>query len=231
MVNTSYSQVGKGTNEELALQHARNFYSESLSVQSGIYRGPEYTGYPYRIKEGHPFFISTELQKGEIRYDGMSFRDVPMWYDLAKNEVVVQYVDNFSKISLHKEKISDFTISGHHFINIQGDSAKSNLENGIYDQIYSGKSEILVRRSKSYLREIDSEGIWFTFSRENTAIFIRTGEIYKPVSNQKSLLKALGKYQKEILTHLRQSKINFRREREKAIILMAAYFDQLNSRI
>ena len=231
LVNTSYSQVGKGMNEEFAIQHARKIYIASLSEQAGIYNGPEYIGYPHRAQEGHPFFLSSDVQKGDIRYDGELYEAVPMWYDLARKEVVIQYADNFSKISLHKERVSDFSISGHHFINIQSDSVKSSLERGIYDQIYNGKSQVLVQRSKSFLKDTNTDGIRLNFSGEKTNIFIRSGEIYKSVSSQKSVLNALGKFEKEILAHLKQGKIKFRNEREKAIILIAAYYDQLNSRI
>lgn len=231
LVNTSYSQVGKGMNEELAIQHARKIYITSLSDQAGIYNGPEYIGYPHRAQEGHPFFLSSDVQKGDIRYDGELYEAVPMWYDLARKEVVIQYADNFSKISLHKERVSDFSISGHHFINIQSDSVKSSLERGIYDQIYNGKSQVLVQRSKSFLKDTNTDGIRLNFSGEKANIFIRSGEIYKSVSSQKSVLNALGKFEKEILAHLKQGKIKFRNEREKAIILIAAYYDQLNSRI
>ncbi len=228
---SSFSQVGGVKNEELAIQHARNIYMGSLAEQAGIYSGPEYIGYPHRAKEGHPFFLSSDVQKGDIRYDGVLYEAVSMWYDLARKEVVVRYSDDFSKISLHKERISDFSISGHHFINIQNDSEKSNLDNGIYDQIYNGKSQILVQRSKSFRKDTDSDGIWINFSAQKTNIFIRTGEIYKSVSSQKSVLNALRKFEKEILAYLKQSKIKFRKEREKAIIIMAAHYDELNSQI
>lgn len=231
LINTSYSQVGQGMNEELAIQHARKIYIASLSEQAGIYNGPEYIGYPHRAQEGHPFFLSSDVQKGDIRYDGELYEAVPMWYDLVRKEVVIQYADNFSKISLHKERLSDFSISGHHFINIQSDSGKSSLKSGIYDQIYNGKSQILVQRFKSFLKDTKTGGIWLNFSGEKTNIFIRSGEIYKSVSSQKSVLNALGKYEKEVLTYLKQSKISFRKEREKAIIVMAAYYDELNSRV
>lgn len=169
---------------------------------------------------------------GEIRYDGMLYKNIPMWYDLARNEVAVRYFDNISRISLHNEKVSDFSFAGHHFINIEGDTAsKYGLGNGFHDQIYKGKSEILVKRSKDFLISTDPDGVWISFSGGKNDVFLRTGEKYEPVSSQKSVLKALGKHEKEIQAHLKQNKIKFRKEREKAIIMMVAYYDQLNKQI
>ncbi len=232
LVSTGYCQPGTRSNEDLALQHAREIYITSLPEQAGIYSGPDYVGYPYPIKKGQPFFLSAELRMGEIRYDGVLYSNIPMWYDLAKNEVVVQYTDDFSRISLHNEKISDFSIANHQYIKIAGEvAARYHLDEGFYDQIYNDKSNILVKRSKSFLISTDTEGVWVSFSGEKSDIFVRTGDEYHSISSQKSLLSALGKYQKEILAHLKQNKINFRKEREKAITMMVAYYDQLNSKV
>jgi hypothetical protein len=232
LVNTGYCQSGKSSNEDSALQHAREVYSASLSEQAGIYHGYDYIGYPHPVKKGQPFFLSAELRKGEIRYDGMLYKDVPMWYDIAKNEVVVQHLDNYSRITLHNERISDFSIGDHQFIKIAGDTAgKYDIDEGFYDQIYKGRSEILVKRAKDFLISTDTEGVWISFSGEKSGIFLRTGDKYQSISSQKSVLSALGNHQKEILAHLKQNKVKFGREREKAIKMMVAYYDQLNSQI
>ncbi len=232
LTDTGYCQDGKGSNEELALKHVREIYSGSLSEQSGIYRGIDYIGYPYPIKKGEQFFLTGEERKGEIRYDGMLYKNIPMWYDIARNEVIVGYADNSSKISLHNEKISDFLIENHRFINIQGDTAiKYDLKEGFYDQIYKGKSEILVKRAKDFIKNTDTDGVWIAFSNEKKDIFLRTGEKYESVSTKKSVLKALGKYQKEIQAHLKKNKVKFGKQREQAIKLMVAYYDQLNNQI
>lgn len=231
LASKCYSQPVK-SNEDLALQSAREIYSASLSEQAGIYNGPDYIGYPHPVKEGQPFFLSPEVRYGEIRYDGILYRNIPMWYDIVKNEVVVQYADNYSRISLHNEKISDFSIADHHFIKIAGETAtKYGLDEGFYDQIYKGRSEVLVKRTKTFVISTNTEGVWVSFYNEKRDIFLRTGDEYQAVSSLKSVLEALGKYQKEILANLRQNKVRFRKEREKAIILMVAYYDQLNSQI
>lgn len=227
----SYCQSG-GANETSALQHARQLYVNSLSQQAGIYSGPDYLGYPHPVKDGHPFFLSAEPFKGEIYYDGIQYKDIPMWYDLAKNEVIIQRYDNFSRISLHPERIRDFSISGHHYIKIdEAASERTGLAKGFYDQLYHKKSEVLVRRSKDFLINTNIDGVWVSFSNEKNAVFIRTGTEYKQVSSQKSVLQALGKYQKEIQADLKQTKIRFNKEREKAITIMVAYYDELNNQL
>ncbi len=226
---SAYGQSGKGSNEELALNHARELYHSSLSEQSGIYSGPDYIGYPHATKDGHQFFFSTDAFKGDVYYDGIQYKNIPLWYDIARNEVVAQHFDGYSRISLHPEKVRDFSIFNHNFIKIdQKASAATGLSEGFYDQLYARESEILVRRSKDFVITTNLEGIWVSFSGEKTTIFLRTGSEYSTVSSQKSVLNALGKYEREVLAHLKQSGIKFRKEREKAITIMVAHFDELN---
>ncbi len=228
-INIAYCQLAKGSNEESAQAYARELYHKSLSQQAGIYSGPDYIGYPHPAKDGHQFFFSTESFKGDVYYDGIQYKNIPLWYDIVRNEVVAQHFDGFSQISLHEEKVRDFSIFNHHFINIDEKvSAETGLSEGFYDQLYAGESELLVRRSKDFVINTNLEGIWVSFSGEKTNIFLRTGTGYSTVSSQKSVLKALGKHEKEVLAHLKQSRIKFRKEREKAIIIMVAHFDGLN---
>ncbi len=231
-IEVAYCQPGKDNDEETALKYAREIYYKSLSQQAGIYSGPDYIGYPYPNKDGHQFFFSTEPSKGDVYYDGMQYKNIPMWYDIARNEVIAQHFDDYSRISLHYEKIRDFSIFNHHFVKIDAKtSAESGLAEGFYDQLYKGKSEVLVKRSKYFVVRPDLEGMSVSFSSEKSNIFLRTGTQYFAVSSQKSVLKILGKYQKEIQSHLKQTKIKFRKEREKAIIIMVAHYDELNNQI
>ncbi|MES3016518.1 MAG: hypothetical protein V4721_02015 [Bacteroidota bacterium] len=226
----AFCQSGKGSNEGPALEYARELYHKSLSDQAGIYSGPEYIGYPHPAKTGNQFFNSIDVSRGDIYYDGMQYKNVPLQYDLARNEVIVKHLDNFSQISLHNEKIRDFTVFDHHFIKMDEEaSAKSGLPKGFYDQLYSGKSEVLVRRTKEFIITTDQQGIWMSFFDENKNIYLRKGTEYTPVSSRKSVLKALGKNEKEIQAHLKQSGIKFKNAREKAIVAMVAYYDKLNN--
>jgi hypothetical protein len=231
-VEIAYCQLPAISNEAKALQYVTAIYSKSLSQQAGIYSGFDYIGYPYPVKKGHPFFLSVEPQRGDIYYDGMQYKDIPLWYDLVKKEVVTQHYDNFSRISLHPAKVRDFSISGHHFIHIdETEAIRQGLEKGFYDRIYSGSSTVLVRRAKDMLISTDLDGIWVNFSTEQTRIFLRTGTEYTPLGSQKSVIKALGRYGKEIQAHLKETRIRFKKEREKAIVAMVAYYDQLSTKL
>ena len=110
---------------QLTIKNTVSRYYKSLGEQSGIYHGPAYIGYPYQLSNGHQFFESPNLTQGTIFYNGMLYQDIPMWYDLVKDEVVVQNIDSLSMISLHNERIDYFSLLGHYFIKISQDSSSS----------------------------------------------------------------------------------------------------------
>ncbi len=214
--------------QQLTIKNTVSLYFKSLGEQSGIYRGPGYIGYPYAIINGHQFFESPNFAQGTIFYDGMLYQNIPMWYDLVKDQVVIQTLDSFSLISLHTERIDYFSLLGHYFIKISQDSSSS-LSTGFYDQIYKGKTEVLVRRFKGTLEDVSTEGIFTKILKQKNVIYLKKQGKYLSVLNSGSVLKALGNNQKEILNHLKKNAIKFKKDREKAIVMMVSYYDQLNN--
>jgi len=213
--------------EELIVRNAATVYFKSLDEQAGIYRGVEYTGYPFRVRSGHQYFESADISNGSVFYDGILYEGVPMRYDIVKNEVVVLYPDNVSGISLHNQKIKHFNIYNHHFIHIgKEDMISDAIPPGFYDRVYEGEIELLVSRSKGTLKEATSAGNFITVLKQKNIFFLRKQKNYFQVESIGSVLKVLGINQKEILDELKKNKIKFRKDPEKAIVHMLRFNDQ-----
>ena len=225
----SYCQeTAVSADEGKALKNARSVYERSLGEQSGIYRGPGYIGHPYPTTNGHPFFETPDQTIGTIYYDGMLYKDIPIWYDLVKDQVIVLHTDGLSKISLHNEKIDYFSLYNHLFIHIKKDTSNTfSLSAGFYDRVYQGKTEVLVKRSKGSLKDATTQGIFIKILKQKNDFYIKKGEKYYPVESAGSVLKALRSKQKEIQEFLKKSNIKFRKDPENTIIRMVRYYDQL----
>lgn len=228
-LNFSIAQMkNEISHEQLIVRNAASVYFQSLGEQSGIYRGTEYTGYPFRLKSGHQFFESADISIGSVFYDGILYENVPMRYDIIKDQVVVRYVDEFSGVSLHNEKIDYFRLHNHHFIHIrQDDLNTSTIPSGFYDRVYDGGIEVLVNRSKGTLKEVSVEGIFITVLKQKNNFFLKKGGVYYPVESSGSVLKVLGGKQKEIQEFLKKSNVKFRKNPEDAIVRMVKYHDLL----
>jgi hypothetical protein len=225
---TAFSQSNKSTSSlDPAIKHAMAVYYRSLVEQEHIYNGIEYVGYPHPLKGVTPFFESDKVTSGAIDYDGIFYKNVPMWYDIVKDQVVIRYADSVSRVALHNEKIAYFSIFNHLFINIRDTSKTSVIPSGFYDQVYAEETQVLVKRSKGFVQEI-TDGIFVRIFNRKNEYYLKKEGAYFPVSNLASALKALGSNQKELKAQFKASKIRFKKDAEKAIVSIATHYDQIN---
>jgi hypothetical protein len=224
----SYAQVkSDNSSEELTVRNAATGYFKSLGEQVGIYRGVEYTGFPYRLSNGHQYFETQTPVSGSVYYDGILYKDIPIWYDLVKNQVIVQFIDGFSKIKLHNELIDYFSIHDHQFLHLGRDKIdKISLSEGFYDLVYVGRTQVLVKRSKGTLKEV-SAGIAIKILKQKNEFYLMKEGVYIPLNKQSSVLNALGSKQKEIQDFLKKSNVKFRKDPENSIVRMVRYHDLL----
>src|SRR6185295_7926393 len=80
--------------------NAINAYYQNLGEESPLYNGSEYLEYAYTLQEGHPFFQLATFVNGNINLEGMIFHDVPMLYDIVKDQVIIQDFHRVYKINL-----------------------------------------------------------------------------------------------------------------------------------
>lgn len=209
--------------DELSI--VKSQYIKATANQSGLYRGSDYIGYPLRFKGGHQFFELAEPAYGTVFYDGMVYKDIRIWFDIMKDQVLVQHTDGISRIVLHQELIKEFSIFGHRFINIT--EPESSLQPGIYDLVYEGKTEVLVKRSKSSIKDVSLDGVFLKVLGQRNQFFIKADGKYYAVESLGAALKILGSMQREIQTHLKANKLKYGKEPEKTLVTAVSFFDNL----
>jgi len=202
-------------------------YYHALGDQSPLYNGSEYIEYASTLQEGHPFFESSFFAKGSIRFDGMEFQDVPMLYDIIKDQVIIQHFGKVYKINLPAEKIERFTLTGHNFIRIIQDSSHQ-LKTGFYDRLYNGKIMVLAKREK----KIREERANFQISNvvdQKSYYYIKKDGIYYSLKNMRSLLGILKSKKKEIQQYFNKNKVKYKNNPEQAMSIAAEYYDRLTN--
>jgi hypothetical protein len=197
-------------------------YYQALGEQSPLYNGSEYIEYPFTFEEGHPFFGSPTWVNGNINFDGLTFHEVPMAYDIIKDQVVIKDFRKAFNIVLPSNKIEQFTISGHTFIRLLHDSSNQ-IKTGFYDQLYNGKIGLFVKREKKiYEKYLDLHTNNVAYER-NT-YYIRKEGIYYIIKNKRTLLNVL-KNKKELQKYLRKNGLRFKNNTEKTMIMAVQYYD------
>jgi hypothetical protein len=207
-----------------AISHHKQSLAENLRLYNGIAYNIVYPG-----AKGFPYFNSERMQKGDVFYDGALYTDVPLFYDLVRDELITESYDHLYNIQLLSDKIRYFTIAGHQFIYLLNDSAHGTLmTSGFYDLLYSNRSMVLVRREKK-LQEIAKGEVIDAKFTSYTLYFIRVNDSYHKIGNNAGLLAAFADKKNMVRTYLRKNNLNFKKDPENTMMKAVAYYDQLNN--
>ncbi|MFT3947516.1 MAG: hypothetical protein QM763_11160 [Agriterribacter sp.] len=215
----------------LVAQQQKNtiqLYYNSLDIQSGLYNGSEYLVYVQLLKDGHPYLDTATLTDGAVFYDGMLYKNVPMLYDIVKDELVVQHYNKVFHIQLIQSKVDEFNILGRLFLHLGKDSTKQgNVKNGFYEVLYDGQIKLYAKRIKTiqeFIPDMQVERRVFS----NNRYFIYKDSIFHEVYNQSSVIKVLKDKKFDYKQALRKQHIKFRRQRETAMKLMLHQYENAN---
>ncbi|WP_374950749.1 hypothetical protein [Mucilaginibacter sp.] len=204
-------------------------YLTAIGDQSRLYNGPEYNFYDAVIKGNAYFGDVNNFTPGAVEYDGFPYKNVPMLYDINKDLVAILLPNKSAKISLLSERVQSFDWLGHHFVYINTDTLKNDkgVTAGFYDQLYQGKTSILVKRSKSIQNASNSTGSIETYFNATKNIYVKKSGNYTSVSSEGDLLSVFKDKKKELKQYIGTNQIKFKDDQEQAMMKVAAYYDQI----
>lgn len=209
-----------------------NFY-KAIGQESRLYNGHEYQPYDLRIKNNALFpYDAKTWATGEVDYDNVLYRGVPMMYDIYKDALVVELYNHFSMYTLLSERVHDFSFSGRHFIRINADEITNNkaeLTTGFYDQLYAGKLEVLAKRRKTIQNSSNAVAAPETFFSETNDYYLKKGNTYYKIGSKGSILKLLKDKKGDLQKYLRQNNISYIDNPEFAMVKIASYYDQITN--
>jgi hypothetical protein len=211
------------------LNNVISAYHHATKEQSHLYNGIEYVGYPFKLDKGHLFFKQKEMSNGTIKYDGVSYSNVPMVYDLHKGAVIVAYLYDNIRIQLIKEKVESFSLLGHTYKRIEKDSSQTYFPgNDYYDMLYEGDISVLAQRGKLVVESANTSGVE-RIIQDKISYYLLKDKIYQKFNGKKAFLNLLKDDKKRIKTYMREHKIKFRKDKEGSMVLIARFYDQLKS--
>lgn len=188
---------------------ATRTYASSLGTEAVLYDGAEYVDYTVPGTRGHQFWGGPEAQPGSVVYRGGRFAGLPMRYDLVRDQPVLLYPGQAVAIMLVPEKVESFTLSGHRFVRLVGDSLSAGaLPTGFYELLADGPVQLLARHSKRVFQAIISQALTLEY-RQTDALYVRTTTATAEVSGLKKLLALLPDHQAEVQRYARQQQLSF----------------------
>ncbi|MFA6276306.1 MAG: hypothetical protein WC622_06130 [Pedobacter sp.] len=215
----------KGSIENVAINKVETFFNTSIEAQSMLFNGPAYLSYGSSV-DGSAYFQDLDFSNGSVIYDGFRYNNVPLQYDLYLDKVVSVLYGKSRLFSLVSEKVSDFYINNHHFVYIGIAAAKTApIESGFFDLIYKGKLRILVKRVKKLQFTLNAETPYYF--KPKTTYYLERDDKYYEFDNESSFLSLFKERKNELKRHLAERKIKFKNDPERAMVIMATYFERL----
>ena len=221
--NAQAAPISPGIRQALALYDSATIESQNL------YNGKQYYVYDSREVE-HQFFLTEDWTMGSVFYDGQQFEQVPLLYDIVKDQLVARYRHGFGNVTLQNPKVRSFTMAGHDFVRVEADTGRvEGLRTGFYDQLYNGKTKVLARRRKERLTQLSETKMTIEFPVKDQLYIYKDGE-YQPVRSKRSVLVLLPEHKRFLRRELRKQNLSFSQNREESVVAMATRYDELNKR-
>lgn len=217
------------TNQTIGINNYTKFYFDEIKENSRLYNGSEYFEYNPAIK-GNAYYNDVNVWKtGTVCYNDIVYHNVPLMYDIFKDCLVSLYYNKFSKYNLVNEKLQYFDLADGHFVYLNVDSLTNpEIRNGIYNQFYKGKTEVLIQTSKTM--QIASNGnleSYFTQSKQK--FYLKNGTAYYNITGKSSVLKALNNKKQQVQSYIKNNDIKFNNNMQQALAKVAYYYDHLEN--
>ena len=164
-------------------------YDKKLAGSQQLYNGTEYKMHRSRNGE-HPFFLSDKYIVGTLNYDGVRYPSVPMYFDIAKGQLVTPYYYDGTWMVFINELISGFELQGHQFHYVR-DSIENLSTPGFFEVLYDGKLKLYLRHTKAFQEIIEGTEIHAAFRESQEYFLVRGGRAIRWSEGERipSLLK------------------------------------------
>lgn len=205
--------------------NASNMYlTDALATGSSLYNGIEHPGYLRSIK-GSAYLDSEEFSQGRVKFDGVWYT-IPMLYDLYAEKLVITHLSRNHRMSLINEKIEQFVIHGHRFINFRSTESQQFVPKGLCEVVYEGDSISLYAKKRRHLNERPTMyGLERDFTSFDQYYLFMDGS-YHLIKSKRDMFALMGSRRREVATELRKNKIKFKRDRERALITASKIYDE-----
>ncbi|RKD13311.1 hypothetical protein BCY91_10920 [Pelobium manganitolerans] len=217
--------------DSLFVAHATNYtvnnYLNQLKSEAPIYDGQKYLPDLRLDENGHTLFLSNQYTKGSVVYDGHLFNNVDMEYDLVHDQLVLLNYDRVSGIVLKQAHVDSFYLHGHSFVHIRpADIKAKEIRPGYFELLYNGKVDLLAKRIKTISETTTQYKVKRTVEQQDF-YYVHKDSSYIRIRNKKDLFSVFGDTHtsKESQQYLKSQHINFRKDKEKAMLALLKWHD------
>ncbi|WP_420582950.1 hypothetical protein [Reichenbachiella sp.] len=191
-----YSTVGLDLDGDMAAWYDAAIGPGKSPILEGTFYKLEYTAL-----DETPYFKGAHWAKGELQFNGQSYKGVSLLYNSFKDLLLIrnsalQY-SSIQSTLLNQQKVDGFTIHKRQFVHLK-DSLVPSYGDGFYEKFYEGDTiQFFIKRIKNeYVRsskvEFLDEDKYFLFDGHKYVKYAGKNSLYKTFPDLKSSLKSYG---------------------------------------
>ncbi len=154
LVSQSYGQNNKADKSTYY-----TWFDQFIGIENtGLYNGIQYVEKYASIRKQHQFFQSRDFVKGSITYNGQSYYNVSLKYNVYEDTVLIRLLDKFGGgiLQLNNEGVSNFVIDKHTFVNLYADK-KGLKEGGFYETLVENELFSFYKKNRKIKKELFKE--------------------------------------------------------------------------
>lgn len=210
------------TSAYAAANNLRQQYNQLLRNAWSLYNGPEYVDYVRSNTNGHRFFGTKDEQLATVTYAGTTYTEVPLRYDLVREQLVLKPYQDDLQIFLINELVEQFSIAGHTFIRL--DSAAPERAT-FYDVLVDGPVQVLAAHYKKYTERSTVTTIEGEIAATDH-YFLRKDGLYYPIKKAKDVVRLFPEQRTALRNYLEKHK---ELEPEQALVALVHYQAELTA--
>ena len=188
-------------------------YKDNLPYFQELITGGQYQE-PSRLIEGDPYYFSRQFENGSLTINGITYPDVPLLYDVYRDQVVTFHPVFNQKILIKPEKIGGFQlVNNSRFKYFPGNESHPRDGNGIYEVLGEGEYVSLAKRFKTTISQRDLSKYDDRYVEKTEYFLWKSGRFF-PVAREPRVLEVVGLEKKDVRKELKARGLNFRRDPE-----------------
>ena len=202
-------------------------YLKATAGNATIYSGREEPKYKFKTKN-HPYLHTEEFREGTLSVNGTVYPGVFLRLNHDIEELAVLSPDGIFSVLIPREQI-DYAIIDSLYIVYRKPKSTDGivLPEGYYVRMYNGNSQVW-KRNVSFINNKITDLVIDYFFDSVTKKYICIDGVYFLVNKKRSVLKLYASKKKEIKKMFKQTGMKYNEDREKAIVIMSRYYDELN---
>ncbi len=200
LFTTSFFAIAQSNSDEKYYK----WFDSTIGIENtGLYNGVEYIDAEQAKGEFIKFLYRGDFRNGTIDYDGQTYYDIPLKYDVFNDKLVIKIVgDNSTSIlQLFTEKLSSFKTSGQSFTKIENTITENDNDklSGFYEILFdSSEIKVYKKHRKGQLRQIKNKTLLFEYKSKDPYYFLEHENNMYSVKNKRDFIQLFPEFKKEI---------------------------------